>query len=111
MPDTYTIYQDGKTFANERNEKQANDIFNMLKRTFPQTDVKLVKWRPVQGFILLKQHTPKQYVSGVLHWFNETGNRTTCGISLRNIETADIRTHTTCKKCIESLKRLGYWRR
>lgn len=63
MPDTYTIYQDGKTFANERSEKQANSIFNMLKRTFPQTEVKLVKWRPVQGHIILKQHTPKTVMS------------------------------------------------
>ncbi len=62
MPATYTIYQNGKIFANERNEKLANDIFNMLKRTFPQTEVKLVKWRPVQGFIVLKQHNPKTII-------------------------------------------------
>lgn len=49
----------------------------------------------------------------ILHWFNATGNRTICGAGLRGdtVETADIRSHTTCKKCIKSLKKLGYWRR
>lgn len=56
MPDTYTIYQDGKTFANESDEKLAIGIFNMLKRTFTNTEVKLVRWRPVKGFIVMKHH-------------------------------------------------------
>ncbi len=70
MPDTYSIYQDGKTFANESDEKLAIGIFNMVKRTFPQTEVKLIKWRPEQGFIVMKHYNIHKNSQFIYHGRN-----------------------------------------
>lgn len=46
----------------------------------------------------------------VLHWFNTGGSGTTCGLYLdSNIQTPTMRDHTTCRRCIASLKKAKLW--
>jgi hypothetical protein len=60
MPESYTIYQDGNTFANETDERLAAGIFQHVKRTYPKSEVKLVKWLSGHGMIVTSNR-PRGY--------------------------------------------------
>jgi hypothetical protein len=57
---TYRILENGKLFANEKDEKLALGIFKMLKRVYPKSEIKLYKHKPVQGDLLIKSYSPKK---------------------------------------------------